>query len=195
LGEDHIFNIEHLEENPTITHTCKCKGGCAVPGTATGTGTVTGTVTGTGTPTGTVTATDTTNSNKESRPYLTITGDVHQGMWMLTRQQIKYLQEKCQFLEQRSQYREYMSSYSIYDIGVNPGIEGSDNSTNPGTNISADSIPGYEPTQSHCGMRKLIPGSTFDSFVVYHYYPSRDSDKDNNPTSLFNIQQRIRIGE
>lgn len=38
-------------------------------------------------------------------PYLRIGGNIHQGMWALTKQQIVYLQEHCSFLNQSSASR------------------------------------------------------------------------------------------
>ena len=38
-------------------------------------------------------------------PYLRIGGNIHQAMWVLTKQQIVYLQERCSFLNQSSASR------------------------------------------------------------------------------------------
>lgn len=41
--------------------------------------------------------------NKE--PYIKVDGNIHQAMWIFTRQQVMMLQEKCQFLNQSSPSR------------------------------------------------------------------------------------------
>lgn len=79
-----------------------------------------------------------------SDPYYLVQGNTHQAMWILTRQQILQLQEKCNFLNYYSKSREHMSSFSLFD-GSNGG----------------------------CGLHKLIPGDKFMSFVVLHYYQQR----------------------
>lgn len=48
-------------------------------------------------------------------PYLHVTGNLHQAMWVFTREQINMLQEKCGFLNQSSPSREFMSSFSVWD--------------------------------------------------------------------------------
>lgn len=50
-----------------------------------------------------------------SLPYLQATGNLHQAIWIFTREQVLLLQEKCQFLNQSSPSREFMSSFSVWD--------------------------------------------------------------------------------
>ena len=53
--------------------------------------------------------------NGESHPYIHITGNLHQAMWIFTREQVHMLQEKCSFLNQSSPSREFMSSFSVWE--------------------------------------------------------------------------------
>lgn len=41
----------------------------------------------------------------KEKPYIHVQGNIHQGMWVLTRQQIYMLQEKCGFMNQSSASR------------------------------------------------------------------------------------------
>jgi hypothetical protein len=49
------------------------------------------------------------------QPYIHVTGNKHQAVWVLTREQVNVLQDKCQFLNQSSPSREFMSSFSLFD--------------------------------------------------------------------------------
>ena len=82
--------------------------------------------------------------------YINVTGNVHQAMWMMTREQILALvaSKRCRFFDHGSlmprthgMIREYMSSFSIF-------------------------ISDY-PTS--CQLHKLIPYNRVFSFSVHHY--------------------------
>lgn len=49
-------------------------------------------------------------------PYIKVSGNTHQAMWMFTKQQILMLHDKCGFLDHKSASREYMSSFSQFDV-------------------------------------------------------------------------------
>ncbi len=74
-------------------------------------------------------------------PYIHVTGNIHQGSYMMTQEQLKIADIKCDFLSHESPSREYMSSFSLFDTG--PG---------------------------HCGFKKLIPPERFQSFLIHHTY-------------------------
>eukprot|EP01038_Epipyxis_sp_PR26KG_P011957 gene11957-16005_t len=85
-------------------------------------------------------------------PYMKVEGNTHQAMWILTREQIDILHNKCSFLNHRRDWnhvliREYMSSFSIFHWG--------------------DSPFGYV---SPCNVTKLIPAKRFMDFTLLHYY-------------------------
>jgi hypothetical protein len=122
-------------------------------------------------------------------PYISVQGDVHQGGYILTREQVKYLQEKCHFLEHFSASRDYMSSYSLYDPGRNAS---SASAAALAANVT--SKPGYEPQLPHCGMQKIIPGESFSAFHIYHYFQSEEGKKDPKPTPIFRLEEEIRSG-
>lgn len=77
-------------------------------------------------------------------PYLHVTGNMHQAMWLFTQEHVHILQDKCQFLNQTQASREFMSSFSIFD-----------------------------KKPHHCGLNKLLPGLTFHTFFIQHYYQSK----------------------
>eukprot|EP01036_Dinobryon_divergens_P029057 gene29057-38109_t len=77
-------------------------------------------------------------------PYLVVEGNIHQAMWILTREQVETLQGKCSFLNQSSPSREYMSSFSL-----------------------------FYTKKYHCALIKVIPGDRLTTFVVHHYYQQR----------------------
>ena len=85
--------------------------------------------------------------------YMDCNKNTHQAMWILTRAQIEILQNKCSFLDQTLEdeqgdsflVREYMSSFSIFRNNF-----------------------GFE--NNSCGLKKMIPLSTINRFVVHHYY-------------------------
>lgn len=53
--------------------------------------------------------------NKEDNPpYLSVGGNVHQAMWILTRNQILLFQAKCEFLNYSTPSREHMSSFGLF---------------------------------------------------------------------------------
>lgn len=41
----------------------------------------------------------------EEQPYLVVHGNIHQAMWIFTKQQVLMLEEKCAFLEQNNPSR------------------------------------------------------------------------------------------
>jgi hypothetical protein len=47
-------------------------------------------------------------------PYLSVTGNTHQAMWILTKNQILAFQAKCGFLNYSSPSREHMSSFGLF---------------------------------------------------------------------------------
>ena len=77
-------------------------------------------------------------------PYMYVTGNTHTGAYMMTKEQIMILQDKCLFLNQSSPSREYMSSFSLFDH-----------------------------KQYHCGLSKLIPAERLMTFEILHYFPQR----------------------
>ena len=82
--------------------------------------------------------------NLKVYPYINVLGNIHQGAFMLTQEQVKLMQLKCQFLNQTSPSREYMSSFSIFDGGA-----------------------------GHCDYRKILPAERFQSFLVHHVYHTK----------------------
>jgi len=79
-----------------------------------------------------------------NEPYIHVTGNMHQAMWIFTQEHVRVLQEKCNFLNHSSASREFMSSFSVFD-----------------------------KKPYHCGLNKLLPGLTFHSFFIQHYYQSK----------------------
>lgn len=77
-------------------------------------------------------------------PYIYVTGNIHTGAYMMTKEQVLILQKRCLFLNQSSPSREYMSSFSIFDH-----------------------------KQYHCGVSKIIPAERLMTFQIWHYYPQR----------------------
>lgn len=90
------------------------------------------------------------------RPYLQATdcktswlANPHQAVWILTRQQLGQLEQRCGFLNMsalnsRPEYvREYTSSLSLF-----------------ANHLVAD----------NCGLHKLLPAERLPSFLVQHYY-------------------------
>ena len=49
------------------------------------------------------------------KAFFQVRGNTHQAMWMLTRQQILLLEEKCAFLDQSDVSRERMSSFFLFN--------------------------------------------------------------------------------
>jgi hypothetical protein len=47
-------------------------------------------------------------------PYLVVEGNIHQAMWILTREQVETLQGKCSFLNQSSPSRYGSESYCMF---------------------------------------------------------------------------------
>jgi hypothetical protein len=86
----------------------------------------------------------------QDNPYVLAEGIKHQAAWILTRQQILNLQERCQFLNQTSGSREYMSTFSLFGSGKYKHFGGS---------------------QWSCNVHKVIPAERFSSFFIHHYYP------------------------
>jgi len=79
-----------------------------------------------------------------NEPYLQVTGNMHQAMWIFTQDHINILQEKCNFLNHSSASREFMSSFGVFD-----------------------------KKPHHCGLNKLLPGLNFHSYFIQHYYQSK----------------------
>jgi len=79
-----------------------------------------------------------------NEPYIHVTGNMHQAMWIFTQEHVHVLQEKCSFLNHSSASREFMSSFGVFD-----------------------------KKPYHCGLNKLLPGLTFHSFFIQHYYQSK----------------------
>ena len=77
--------------------------------------------------------------------YLSVEGNTHQAVWMATKSQVLYLQEKCGFFNHFSGSREHMSSFSIYGA----------------------------PKHGACNMHKVLPGERFSQFMIHHYYQQR----------------------
>ena len=91
------------------------------------------------------------------RPYFSVIGNPHQGMWILTREQLRALISKCKFNEQsivtsreknKRYVREYMSSLSLF------------------ANHIVDA--------PHCNITKLIAVEQIVSFFVQHVFPTQD---------------------
>jgi len=80
----------------------------------------------------------------ENSPYLAVEGNIHQGMWVLTKEHVDILQEKCGFLNQSSPSREYMSSFSLFNT-----------------------------KKYHCSLMKILPGPRLTTFVIHHFYQQR----------------------
>lgn len=63
----------------------------------------------------------------ENLPYLEVHGNIHQGMWMLTKIQVLLLDDKCAFLSENEGGREHMSSFSLFRkcemIKIIPGLK------------------------------------------------------------------------
>jgi hypothetical protein len=104
--------------------------------------------------------------------YLILTGNTHQAFWILSKDQILSLQNKCQFLNQsrngESGTIEYMSDFSIWD---------------------------KNPTRSNpyggCGMIKIMP-SNIESFLVHHYFPGQSRARHSN--LMYNELRRFYVG-
>ena len=79
-----------------------------------------------------------------NQPYIHVTGNMHQAMWVFTQEHVHVLQEKCNFLNHSSASREFMSSFGVFD-----------------------------KKPHHCGLNKLLPGLSFHSFFIQHYYQSK----------------------
>ena len=77
-------------------------------------------------------------------PYLHVQGNMHQAMWLFTQEHVNVLQAKCNFLNQSSASREFMSSFSVFD-----------------------------KKPHHCGLNKLLPGLSFHTYFIQHYYQSK----------------------
>jgi hypothetical protein len=84
--------------------------------------------------------------NKVAYPYIQVTGNTHTGAFMMTQEQVKIADIKCNFLSHTSPSREFMSSFSIFDNG-----------------------------KYTCGYKKLIPANNFQSFLIHHSYDSKFS--------------------
>ena len=79
----------------------------------------------------------------QDKPYLSVQGNTHQAIWILTQEQILYLQERCNFLNHSTPSREHMSSFSLFSRG------------------------------GWCGLHKVLPGERFTTFTIQHYYQQR----------------------
>jgi hypothetical protein len=82
--------------------------------------------------------------NKVVYPYISVSGNIHQGAFILTQEQVKILHIKCHFLNHSSPSREYMSSFSLFD---------------------------RKPW--HCGLTKLLPAERMHSFFIHHFYHTK----------------------
>lgn len=79
----------------------------------------------------------------QDKPYLSVQGNTHQAIWILTQEQIVHLQQRCNFLNHSTASREHMSSFSLFSRG------------------------------GWCGLHKVIPGERFTTFTILHYYQQR----------------------
>jgi len=77
-------------------------------------------------------------------PYLRVDGNPYQACWVMTREQVLQMQERCAFLNQSAHQREYMASMSIFLKKL-----------------------------WHCGVTKVIPGDKFHVFTIRHYFPGQ----------------------
>lgn len=118
---------------------------------------------------------------QDSLPYLraesdsTAYGNPHQAIWMLTKDQVWYLEERCNFFNQSIKgttnhlyTREYMSSLSIFDNHI---------------------------IQENCGVKKILPAERFSSFMIHHFYTTFDKNfpkSDNYP--VFYTMEHILAG-
>lgn len=104
--------------------------------------------------------------------YLILTGNTHQSFWILSKDQIISLQNRCHFLNQsrsgESGTIEYMTDFSIWD---------------------------KNPTKSNpyggCGMTKIMP-SNVESFLVHHYFPGQKKARHKN--LMYNELRRFYVG-
>ena len=79
-----------------------------------------------------------------SFPYVRVVGNIHQGAFIITQEQVKVLDIKCGFTDHFSVSREYMSSFSLFDYAA-----------------------------GHCGLNKLLPAETMHSFFIHHFFNAR----------------------
>jgi len=111
------------------------------------------------------------------RPYFSVIGNPHQGMWILTREQLRALISKCKFNEQsivtsreknKRYAREYMSSLSLFSNHI----------------VDAP----------HCNITKLISGDHISSFFVQHICPTQDPYYTKHSQSLKITIEHLRTG-
>lgn len=101
-------------------------------------------------------------------PYIVMSGNTHQAMFVMTRDQLKMLDKRCNFFEQ-DQYktkREYFSSFSFFsdvDTGIKRTLE----------------LPSAQT--AYCHITKIVPAETSPSFNVEHL--------DQHPMSTFQSVQ------
>ena len=110
---------------------------------------------------------------KMEEPWLHFGGNLHQAFWILVRDQIDYMQTKCQFLNQSkptgvSGTIEYTSDMSIWDRGPNK----------------------HNPAGG-CGMTKMMPPEV-ERFSVLHYYPGARRSRSRH--SMYSEIRRFYVG-
>ena len=111
----------------------------------------------------------------QGHPYTSVVANPHQAMWILTREQVSILADKCSFFNQTIQrtehhryVREYMSSLSIFQNNVLPRAV------------------------ANCNMTKLIPPERLASFSIKHLFRSGDPYFSSDVTKTHPMQITIR---
>lgn len=96
----------------------------------------------------------------QGAPYIIITDNTHQGMIILTRQQLKMLDSRCQYFDQHDQMggREYVSSLAVFSF-ISPFIQ---------HNVGL-------PKSAYCRVNKVIPFRRLQNFLSLHMFRGRHS--------------------